>query len=136
MLDDRTGSSDEPCLRSQDLSWSRKSNQFGWRALLRTTGTTVPEAYVAPARATSYAGLPDTFISVGSLDLLAQESLTFAARLMQDNVGVELKLYPGAYHGFDRVPEAQLSQQFVMDRSRALKRAITPNSLPPFIIAG
>lgn len=48
---------------------------------------------------------------------------------MQDNVGVELKLYPGAYHGFDRVPEAQLSQQFVMDRSRALKRAITPNSL-------
>ena len=136
MLDDRTGSSDEPCLRSQDLSWSRKSNQFGWRALLRTTGTTVPEAYAAPARATSYAGLPDTFISVGSLDLLAQESLTFAARLMQDNVGVELKLYPGAYHGFDRVPEAQLSQQFVMDRSRALKRAITPNSLPPFIIAG
>ena len=124
MLDDRTGSKDESHLRSQDLSWSRGSNQFGWSALLGTSGTTAPEVYAAPARATSYAGLPDTFISVGSLDLFAQENLAFAARLMQDNVGVEMHLYPGAYHGFDRVPEAQLSQHFVMDRSRAIKRAM------------
>jgi acetyl esterase/lipase len=124
MLDDRTGSNDEARLRSQDLSWSRGSNQFGWRALLGTTSTTEPEIYAAPARAISYAGLPDTFISVGSLDLFAQENLAFAAQLMQDNVGVEMHLYPGAYHGFDRVPEAQLSQQFVMDRIHALKRAI------------
>ena len=126
MLDDRTGSSEESCLRSQDLSWSRGSNQFGWRALLPMIGATAPDVYAAPARATSYAGLPDTFISVGSLDLFAQENLAFAARLMQDNVGVEMHLYPGAYHGFDRVPEARLSQQFGMDRSRALKRAIAP----------
>lgn len=124
MLDDRTGSSDEAPLRSQDLSWSRGSNQFGWRALLGTDGTAAPKMYAAPARATSYAGLPDTFISVGSLDLFAQENLAFAAQLMQDNVEVELHLYPGGFHGFDRVPEAQLSQQFVEDRSRALKRAI------------
>ena len=124
MLDDRTGSNDESRLRSQDLSWSRGSNRFGWRALLGTIGATAPEAYAAPARATSFAGFPDTFISVGSLDLFAQENLAFAARLMQDNVGVEMHLYPGAYHGFDRVPEAQLSQQFVMDRIRALKRAM------------
>jgi acetyl esterase/lipase len=30
-------------------------------------------------------------------------------QLLQDNVGVELHHYPGAYHGFDRVPEALLS---------------------------
>ena len=126
MLDDRTGSSEEAHLRSQDLSWSRGSNQFGWRALLGSSGATPPEMYAAPARATSYAGLPDTYIAVGSLDLFAQENLAFAAQLMQDNVGVQLHLYPGAYHGFDRVPEAQLSQQFVTDRSRALKRGIGP----------
>jgi acetyl esterase/lipase len=123
MLDDRTGSSDEAPLRSQDLSWSRGSNHFGWRALL---GASAPDIYAAPARAASFAGLPDTFISVGSLDLFAQENLAFAARLMHDNVGVELHLYPGAYHGFDRVPEALLSQQYVFDRSRALSRAIAP----------
>ena len=126
MLDDRTGSSEEAHLRSQDLSWSRGSNQFGWRAVLGGSGEATPEIYAAPARASSYAGLPDTFISVGSLDLFAQENLAFAARLMHDNVGVELHLYPGGYHGFDRVPEAQLSQQFVKDRCRALKRAIEP----------
>ncbi len=124
MLDDRTGSSDEAHLRSQDLSWSRGSNQFGWRALLGTSAATPPEIYAAPARAECFAGLPATYIAVGSLDLFAQENLAFAARLMQDGVGVELHLYPGAYHGFDRVPEAHLSQQFVMDRNRALKRAI------------
>lgn len=126
MLDDRTGSSDEPPLRSQDLSWSRGSNHFGWRAMLGAVGEAAPDAYAAPARATSYAGLPDTFISVGSLDLFAQENLAFAARLMQDNVGVESHLYPGGYHGFDRVPEARLSQQFVSDRIRALRRAFEP----------
>ncbi len=126
MLDDRTGSSKEAPLRSQDLSWSRASNKFCWRALLGTSGATAPEIYATPARAATYAGLPDTFISVGSLDLFAQENLTFAARLLQDNVGVEMHLYPGAYHGFERVPEAQLSQQFVTDRGRALKRAIAP----------
>ena len=124
MLDDRTGSSDEAHLRSQDLSWSRGSNQFGWRALLGTSAATPPEIYAAPARAECFAGLPATYIAVGSLDLFAQENLAFAAQLMQDGIGVELHLYPGAYHGFDRVPEAHLSQQFVMDRSRALKRAI------------
>ena len=124
MLDDRTGSINEAKLRSQDLSWSRVSNQYGWRALLGSRGVTPPEIYAAPARAKSYAGFPDTYIAVGSLDLFAQENLAFAAQLMQDDVAVELHLYPGAYHGFDRVPEARLSQQFVMDRSRALKRAM------------
>ena len=129
MLDDLTGSSDEAHLRSQDLSWSRGSNQFGWRALLGTNAATPREIYAVPARAESYAGLPDTYIAVGSLDLFAQENLAFAAQLMQDDVAVELHLYPGAYHGFDRVPEARLSQQFVMDRSRALKRAIAQASV-------
>jgi acetyl esterase/lipase len=123
MLDDRTGTSDETPLQSQDLSWSRASNRFGWHALL---GTAEPEIYAAPARAESYAGLPDTYIAVGSLDLFAQENLAFAAQLMNDDVGFEMHLFPGAYHGFDRVPEARVSQQFVMDRSRALKRAIGP----------
>ena len=128
MLDDRTGSADEPSLRSLDLSWSRPSNHFGWHALLGPDRIAEPDSYAAPARAATYADLPDIYLAVGSLDLFAQENLAFAARLLHDDVAVELHLYPGAYHGFDRVPDAQLTKQFHADRIRALKRAMAQSA--------
>ncbi len=122
MLDDRT-SCNEQSMRSRDMSWSCASNRFGWNALIGAIDDNSAIAYAVPARAKTYAGLPDTFIAVGSLDLFAQEDLNFARRLLDDDVKVELHLYPGAYHGFERVTGARVSQQFGVDRQRALKRA-------------
>ena len=124
MLDDRTSSCNEQSIRSRAMSWSAVSNRFGWNALIGAIDDNLGIAYAVPARAKTFAGLPDTFISVGSLDLFAPEDLNFAQRLLDDDVKVELHLYPGAYHGFERVTDARVSQQFRADRQRALKHAL------------
>ncbi len=100
MLDDRTGSVHYPPLEyASDLLWNAASNQFGWRSLL---GAGHYEC--VPARSENLAGLPPAFIGVGSLDLLCDESISYAQRLIRAGITTELVVVPGAYHGFDNVP--------------------------------
>jgi acetyl esterase/lipase len=47
------------------------------------------------------AGLPPTFVSVGTADCLRDEAIDFTARLCRADVSTELHLYAGAVHGFD-----------------------------------
>lgn len=127
MLDDRTGSTGDPHPYCGEFVWTPERNRFGWSALLGVEAGSdrVPEAAV-PARAADLAGLPPTFISVGALDLLADESMDFARRLMRGGVPVELHLIPGAYHGFGM---AQGSPQMALAESlrlAALARAFAP----------
>ncbi|MCW2687702.1 MAG: lipase [Mycobacterium sp.] len=87
--------------------WSRESNAFGWRSYLGDrygTADVPPDA--APAWATDLAGLPPTFISVGTIDCLRDESIDFAARLCRSDVPTELHVYAGAVHGFHVFPDA------------------------------
>ena len=51
-----------------------------------------------PAPPTS-AGLPPTYIDVGTVDLFRDEDIAFAQRLMQAGVASELHVNPGSYHG-------------------------------------
>ena len=82
--------------------WNPKSNQFGWSSYLGELfgGDDIP-AHAAPARATDLSGLPPTYIMVGTLDAFADEDITYAQRLNQAGVEVELHVYPGAPHGFE-----------------------------------
>jgi acetyl esterase/lipase len=100
MLDDRT---DTPSSQLDGLPvWSRESNIFGWRAYLGDRcGTDHVPPDAAPARAAELAGLPPTFISVGTADCLRDEAIDFAARLCRAGVSTELHVYAGAVHGFD-----------------------------------
>jgi triacylglycerol lipase len=82
--------------------------------------------YAAAARAESLAGLPPTFISVGALDLFLEEDLEYARRLMRAGVPTELHVYPGAFHGFNMVADAQVSLAAARDELAALKRALNP----------
>src|SRR5271169_327245 len=60
--------------------WSRESNAFGWRSYLgERYGTDDVPPDAVPARAAELAGLPPTFISVGTADCLRDESIDFAA---------------------------------------------------------
>jgi acetyl esterase/lipase len=61
---------------------------------------------------------------VGSLDLFLDENLEYARRLMRAGVPTELHVYPGAFHGFNMVPDAQISRIFERDILAALKRAL------------
>jgi len=123
MLDDRTASTVQPHPYAGEFIWKPSDNRFGWAALLGgQPGGDDVSPYVAAARVPTTAGLPATFISVGSLDLFAEEDIAYATRLIREGVLVELHVYPGAYHGFNMVPFARLTQAYVRDYLDAINR--------------
>lgn len=82
--------------------------------------------YAAPARATDLSGLPPTYIGVAELDVLRDEAVTYAARLMQTGVTTELHVFPGTIHGFEvMVPTAAVSHRAVSEYIEALGRALS-----------
>jgi acetyl esterase/lipase len=125
MLDDRnvTPAGDD---LSDTLVWSRANNFHGWRAYLgQTPGTDGVSPYAAAARATDLAGLPPTYLMVGTLDLFLDEDIAYAQRLMAAGVPTELHVYPGAYHAFDGfAPDAGVSRRFAAERDDVLRRAL------------
>ena len=126
MLDDRTAvrnvAEDNP--QTGEFIWTRKSNRAGWQAFLgHEPGAATVEPYAVPARATNLAGLPPAYITVGMLDLFLEEDVEYARRLMAAGVPTELHVLPGAYHGFELVPEAELSRRSEAERRGALQRA-------------
>lgn len=125
MLDDRTALRTPPA-HVGTFIWNWQSNLFGWTSALgRKPVMDDAPAEAVPARATSLGGLPSTWIGVGTLDLFAQESIGFAARLMEAGVPVEMSVAPGAYHGFDSmVPQARISATFTASWKSALGRAL------------
>lgn len=125
MLDDRTAVSDDTNPYTGQYIWTRESNHFGWASYLGADpGGPDVSPYAAAARAARLEGLPATFICTGALDLFMEEDLEYARRLMRAGVPTELHVYPGAYHGFDLVPEAQVSRSFTRDYLSALRRGL------------
>ena len=126
MLDDRTVTRDEPHDFAGEFLWNAQANRFGWHSLLgQEPGARGVSHYAAAARATSLAGLPPTFISVGALDILLDENIDYAKRLLAAGVPTELHVYPSAYHGFDVVvADADVSKRAHRDQLAALKRAL------------
>jgi acetyl esterase/lipase len=121
MIDDRneTPSSHE----ITDIGiWDRSANIEAWQWYL---GNGKPDQYAVPARAEDLAGLPATFIDVGTVDLFRDEDITFATRLMQAGVPTELHVNPGAYHAAEMLaPESALSERIWARRIEALRRAL------------
>ncbi|MDQ2585006.1 alpha/beta hydrolase [Saccharothrix yanglingensis] len=101
MLDDRTAA-------RRDLDavkhrvWDNRRNATGWRAYLGgEPGAPTAPAFSVAARAADLAGLPPTWIGVGSVDLFHDEDLAYAERLRAAGVEVTADVVPGAPHGFD-----------------------------------
>ena len=71
MLDDRTVTATEPNPYTGEFIWTTDANHFGWTSYLgQKPGGADVSPYAAAARADHLDGLPPTFISVGTLDLL------------------------------------------------------------------
>ena len=121
MLDDRMNT---PSSMLDGLPlWSRESNAFGWRAYLGDRcGTNQVPPDAAPARAVELAGLPPTFITVGTADCLRDEAIDFAARLCQAGVLTELHVYAGAVHGFDMFADCAVVRCAARDSADWLAR--------------
>jgi acetyl esterase/lipase len=121
MIDDRTGVSRPIPAHMGTFIWTPASNTAGWTALL---GGSIAPKGAAAARVENLAGLPPTFIGVGSLDLLADEDIDYARRLIDAGIPTELFVAPGAYHGFDLIsPDAFISKAFTAAKYDALRRA-------------
>jgi acetyl esterase/lipase len=124
MLDDRqlTASS-----QMEDLPvWSRRSNEFGWRAYLGDLyGRDDIPATAAPARAKDLSGLPPAFVSVGTVDGFRDEDILYALRLNEAGVPTELHVYPGLCHGYQLAQDAPIVRQTRADIERWLRRQIT-----------
>ncbi len=110
----------------ETLFWTRENNLIGWRSYLGCEpGSDDISCYAAAFRATNLEGLPPAYITVGDLDLFAQEDIYYARRLIEAGVPTELHVYPGGCHAFDMlVPGADISKRFAADIHRALKRVL------------
>jgi acetyl esterase/lipase len=124
MLDDRTGTADSVPEHVGTFVWTRTFNRFGWKCYLGAEpGGAHAPAGAVPAREADLGGLPSTWIGVGGLDLFVIENIAFAEQLIGAGVSTELRVIPGAYHGFNRsAPKAGVSKTFDADWNEALAR--------------
>jgi acetyl esterase/lipase len=124
MLDDRTAFNADLNPLAGEFAWTRQDNAFGWASLLGSSvGEPDVSPYAAAARADNLKGLPPTFISIAVLDLLMEEELEYARRLVRAGVPLELHVYPGTYHGFvPSFPETAVSIVAERDSREALRR--------------
>jgi len=68
-------------------------------------------------------GLPPYFIGIGECDVLAEQNLAMAGKLLASGVGVEVKLYRGAPHSFiEAVAVSSVARQALEDGAGFLRR--------------
>ncbi len=132
MIDDRTCTR-EPHPTAGEFIWTRKSNHFGWSALLgHEPGDADVSPYAAAARSEDLRDLPPTFIGVGSLDLFLDEDTVYAQRLVAAGVPAELHVYPGGVHAFHLLaPQAAISKAYERDFLQALRRGLGIDKAEP-----
>jgi acetyl esterase/lipase len=107
--------------------WNRALSESCWRVYLGNRAPSETPIYAVPARAGSLERLPPAYISVGQVDMLLDENVAYAMRLVEAGVRTELHVYPGGFHGFEILaPAAALSIDSRADQERALRRALHP----------
>ena len=121
VTDDRVAT-DSALSYEETPMWNRRNAELSWRAYLGDGG--VADAYAAPARAESLAGLPPTFIAVNQFDPLRDEGLEFARRLAHAGVPTEAHLYAGTFHASAGIAAgAEVSRRQLADMRAAFERA-------------
>jgi acetyl esterase/lipase len=104
--------------------WHRKMSLKAWDAYLGKTSTKDVSYYAAPARAKNLENLPPAYISAAELDLLRDEDIQYATRLMQSGVSTELHVFPGVIHGFEFFfQDSSVSKQARSEYLAVLKKA-------------
>jgi len=125
MLDDRCNTPSALQMEGIGL-WETTSNITGWNALLgNRRGSKEVSYYTAPARAEDLSCLPPTFIDVGAVESLRDETIDYAKRIWLCGGNAELHVWGGAFHSFDQwVPDAIVSKSADETRIKWLKRLL------------
>lgn len=101
--------------------WNRANAALSWKYYLCGKQAT---AYAAPARATNLTGLPSAYVDVCEFDPLRDEGISYAQRLAQAGVHVELHLYPGTFHGSSLIASAGVARRMSRDAGDAVHRLL------------
>ncbi len=126
-LDDRHTTPSSHEMAAEGMIWNRAQSLRGWQLYLGSAGNGEVSPYAAPARVTNLAGLPPTYVMAAELDLLRDEDIEYAMRLMQAGIPTELHVHPGAMHGFVLfAASAPVSERAISGYVTALKRALNP----------
>jgi acetyl esterase len=105
-----------------DTPWmTRDKLAATWRHYL---GSAPASPYAVPARAADLSGLPPAYIATAEFDPLRDEGITYALRLLQAGVSVELHQWPGTFHGSQAILSAEVSQRQIAELAAALHRAL------------
>lgn len=107
--------------------WSRPNAEKSWRMYLGELEGPVP-AYASPAVATDLAGLPPAYVTTMEFDPLRDEGITYALRLLEAGVSVELHSFPGTFHGSSLMPTAEVSRRGAAEMMTVLARALRPRA--------
>ncbi len=84
-----------------------------------------PPRYASPAHAADLRGLPAAHICAAEFDPLRDEAVSYAQRLLEHEVSVNLRLYARAFHSFDSFAAARLAGTARRDQIDALKTAFS-----------
>ncbi len=105
--------------------WNRPLAVQSWQAYLGPLyGTADVPGYAAPARADDLSGLPPAYVSTAENDPLRDEGITYAQRLLQAGVSVELHQFPGTFHGSALVTSAAVSKRAQRESALVLRQAL------------
>jgi acetyl esterase len=105
-----------------DTPWmTRDKLAATWRHYL---GSAPATPYAAPARAADLSGLPPAYVATAEFDPLRDEAITYALRLLQAGVPVELHQWPGTFHGSQAILSAEISQRQIAELAAALHRPL------------
>lgn len=119
MLDDRTAGRRE-LDRVRHRVWNNAANRTGWGAYLGAEpGDPHAPDHAVAARRADLGGLPPAWISVGDIDLFADECRTYADRLRAAGVDCTFDLVPGAPHGFETWAPGTRVSRGLLERGRA-----------------
>jgi acetyl esterase len=82
---------------AQGYGLTRNDMRWFWQ---QYTGRSAIDAYAAPLRSESLAGLPPTLMVTAECDVLRSEADAYARRLQTSGNQIEKKQYDGVIHGF------------------------------------
>ena len=116
---------DSPSMRAFDDTplWSRPQAEASWRDYLGPETKDV-SPYASPAIAQDLHGLPPAYVTTMEFDPLRDEGITYALRMLQAGVSVELHNYPGTFHGSMIATSAAVTRRAQAEHLVALARGL------------
>jgi acetyl esterase/lipase len=121
VLDDRLDTVSVQTFTTTPL-WNSNDVAVMWDLYLGPDRRSV-SPYAAPARAHDLSGLPPAYLLTSELDPLRDEGISYALRLLDAGVQVELHNVSGVFHAFDLFP-AGISRAARSEQHAALRRAL------------